>query len=309
MSLDPEIAEYLRGQAALNLPPIWDVPISATRKNSQLRYAYIGSNTPIHSIKDSYIPGPTSDLHIRIYKPTDSNHSSALVFFHGGGWALGFLDLYDPCLTRLAEKSGCTIISVNYQKSPEHPFPKPFDDCYETLKWVVDHAHELGVDPTKIGVGGDSAGANLAAAVALKARDEKMVELRFQMLIYPCLDTDFQTDSYLKYAEGFGLTTKAMQWFWENYLQDKTPEHNPYARPIRAKGHQNLAPAIIVAAEYDPLTSDSYKYAEQLKDSGVSVVLKEYPGMIHGFFTLIGVTQKANDAIDYCSSKIVELTL
>lgn len=309
MTLDPEIVDYLRGQAALNLKPIWEVPISATRKNSQLRYAYIGSNTPIDSITELYIPGPTSDLHIRIYKPNRSNNSSALVFFHGGGWALGFLNLYDPCLTRLAKKSGCTIISVNYQKSPEHPFPSPFDDCYETLKWVVDHADEIGVDPLKIGVGGDSAGANLAAAVALKARDEKLVELRFQMLIYPCLDTNFETDSYLKYAEGFGLTTKAMQWFWENYLQDKVAEHDPYARPIRAKTHRNLAPAIIIAAEYDPLTSDSYKYAEQLKNSGVSVVLKEYPGLIHGFFTLIGVTQRANDAIDYCSAQIIELTL
>lgn len=309
MSLDPEIADYLRGQADLNLPQIWEVPINTTRKHSQLRYKYIGNKTKIYSTADTYIPGPTSDIHIRIYKPTNSTNLPGLVFFHGGGWALGFLDLYDPCLTRLAEKSGSTIISVNYQKAPEHPFPIPFDDCYESLKWVVDNADKIGVNPLKIGVGGDSAGANLAAAVALKARDEKIVKLRFQMLIYPCLDTNFETVSYVKYSEGFGLTTKAMQWFWNNYLQEEVSEHRPYARPIRADTHQNLAPAIFIAAEFDPLTSDSYKYAEQLSDSGVAVVIKEYPGMIHGFFTLLGVTRQANDAIDYCSEKIIELTL
>jgi len=306
--LAPEIASYLEAQAALKLPPIWEVPVSTTRSFSQLRYKFIGEKTPIASIQDTYIPGPTSDLHIRIYRPTTEISQSALIFYHGGGWALGFIDLYDPCLTRLAQKSGCTIIAVNYQKAPEHPFPTPFDDCYRTLEWAVQNSAQLKIDPTKIGVAGDSAGANLAAAVALKARDEKIVNLSFQLLIYPCLDTNFETDSYVKYSEGFGLTTKAMQWFWKNYLHSKGYELNPYACPQRAKDLSGLASTIVVVAEYDPLTSDSYLYVDQLKKANVSVSIKEYSGMIHGFFTLLGVTPRAFEAIDDCATQIKSIT-
>jgi acetyl esterase len=229
------------------------------------------------------------------------------VYFHGGGWVLNFLDIYDASLARLANQSGATIISVNYQKAPEHPFPIPFDDCYATLLWVIANAAELQIDPSKIGVAGDSAGANLASAVAIKARDNK-VSVAFQLLIYPCNDRDFQTESYIKNATGYGLSTQAMEWFWDQYLQGNQHETNPYAVPMKATSFADLAPAIIITAQYDPLINDGEKYAELLQRDGVSVIYKEYAGMIHGFFTNMAVTPTARESIDFVAREIKKLT-
>jgi len=306
MSLEPEISAFLESQVQLNLPPIWEMPISQARANSQLRFNYIGAKTELAEIRDTYIPGPTADLHIRIYRPSHDDSLPAMVFFHGGGWALGFIDLYDPCLSYLAKSSGCIIIAVNYQKAPEHPFPTPLEDCYATLEWVIANSEKLGVDPEKIGIGGDSAGANLAAGVAIKARDNKVLNLKFQMLIYPCLANDFSTPSYIEYSTGYGLTTQSMKWFWNQYLHNEEDQNNPYACPMRAQDHTNLAPAILVTAQFDPLTSDSNLYAEILKRANVHVDAREFSGMIHGFFTLLGITQRSYEALEYCSERIKE---
>jgi acetyl esterase len=229
------------------------------------------------------------------------------VYFHGGGWVLNFLDIYDASLARLANQSGATIISVNYQKAPEHPFPIPFDDCYATLLWVLQNGAELNIDTSKLGVAGDSAGANLAAAVALKARDNA-IDIAFQLLIYPCNDRDFDTESYRTNASGYGLSTQAMQWFWQQYLQGDAHNQNPYAIPMRAENFSNLAPAIVITAEYDPLLSDGEKYVELLARDGVATSYKRYEGMIHGFFTNMAVTPAAEEAIDFSASEIVRLT-
>jgi acetyl esterase len=229
------------------------------------------------------------------------------VYFHGGGWVLNFLDIYDASLSRLANKSESTIISVNYQKAPEHPFPIPFDDCYATLLWVLQNATELAINTKKLGVAGDSAGANLAAAVALKARDND-IAIAFQLLIYPCNDRNFETESYRTNATGYGLSTQAMKWFWQQYLQGDAHNQNPYALPMRAENFSNLAPAIVITAEYDPLLSDGEKYVELLARDGVATSYKRYEGMIHGFFTNMAVTPAAGQAIDYSASEIVRLT-
>jgi acetyl esterase len=228
-----------------------------------------------------------------------------MVYFHGGGWVLNFLDIYDAALHRLANQSGSVIISVNYQKAPEHPFPTPFDDCYATLRWVKSHAAEIGIDPNRIGVGGDSAGGNLAAAVAVKARDEK-IELSYQLLVYPCIDRDFTTKSYLEYATEYGLTTRAMEWFWNQYLQGDQHNENPYAAPMRAKSLAGVAPSIVITAQYDPLVSDSENYCAKLKNDGAEVIYKEFPGMIHGFFANVGATPAAHLALDFSAQEIVK---
>jgi acetyl esterase len=261
----------------------------------------------VQEIINRFFPGPTADLPIRIYRPTTATDAPAIVYFHGGGWVLNFLDIYDASLARLANQSGATIISVNYQKAPEHPFPIPFDDCYATLLWVIANAAELQIDPSKIGVAGDSAGANLASAVAIKARDKK-VSVAFQLLIYPCNGRDFQTDSYIKNATGYGLSTQAMEWFWDQYLQGDVHDSNPYAVPMKAATFSDLAPAIIITAQYDPLISDGEKYAELLQRDGVSVIYKEYAGMIHGFFTNMAVTPTARESIDFVAGEIKKLT-
>lgn len=306
MSLAPEIKAFIDSQVASGAPAVWEAPVSQLRANTQGRVATSGPVEPVHSIENRFIPGPTSDLPLRIYRPTKNSATPAILYFHGGGFVLNNLDFYDASLTRLANQSGMTIIAVNYQKAPEHPFPIPFDDCYSTLLWVREHATDLDINREAIGVAGDSAGGNLASAVAIKARDNK-ISLAFQLLVYPCNGRDFTTDSYRNLATGYGLTRQAMEWFWDQYLQGSDHDQNPYAIPMVETDFSNLAPAVIITAEYDPLLSDGQCYARHLEDSGVLVHYRQFDGMNHGFFTNLGVTPTAKVAIDYAAELLKEM--
>ena len=306
MPLAPAIKCFLEKQAASGAPAVWEAPLSEIRANTQSRMATSGPVEAIREITNRFIPGPTADLPIRIYRPTDNPAAPAIVHFHGGGFVLNYLDMYDASMARLANQSGFTIIGVNYQKAPEHPFPIPFDDCFATLIWVREHSVDLRINPNFIGVAGDSAGATLASAVALKARDNK-IDLKFQLLIYPCNGRDFTTDSYINMATGYGLTTEAMKWFWNQYLQGSDHDQSPYAIPMTAESFADLAPAIIITAEFDPLLSDSEEYAERLRSAGVSVTYRQFDGMIHGFFTNMAVTPTSQIAIDYAAGELKKI--
>ena len=304
MPLAPEIKQYLVGKAMSGAPEAWQAPLDVIRANTYSRVALAGSPEKIFSLEDRYIPGPTSDLHIRIYRPHEGKDLPALVYFHGGGWVLNFLDIYDSELISLANAAGSVIVAVNYQKAPEHPYPIPFDDCYATFLWVHQNSYALNINPLKIGVGGESAGGNLAAAVAQKSRDVAGPKPRYQLLINPCNERDFETKSYLEYASGYGLSREAMMWFWKQYLQGIEHDTDPYACPSTAKDFSNLAEAIIVTAEFDPLRDDGIKYDQLLRESGVRTHYKEYPGMIHGFANLGAVTPTAHQAISECAAII-----
>jgi acetyl esterase len=306
MPLAPEIKAFLEKQAAAGLPAVWEAPLSEIRANTQGRMATSGPVEPVREVINRFIPGPTADLPIRIYRPTDNPSAPAIVHFHGGGFVLNYLDMYDASMSRLANQSGFTIIGVHYQKAPEHPFPIPFDDCFATLQWVIAHSDELKIDRDFVGVAGDSAGATLASAVALKARDMGIV-LKFQVLIYPCNGRKFTTDSYENMATGYGLTTQAMKWFWDQYLQGDAHNENPYAVPMTAKDFTGVAPAIILTAEFDPLLSDGEQYAALLHRDKVPVLYKQYDGMIHGFFTNLAVTPTAQEAIDFVADELKKL--
>lgn len=305
MTLAPEIKAFLEASAAAGLPQVWEAPVEVLRRNTQGRVALAGKIESLAAIENRFIPGPTCDLPIRIYRPSTASQRT-IVYFHGGGWVLNFLDIYDASLSRLANQSNSTIVSVNYQKAPEHPYPTPFDDCYATFEWITSHVNDLDLSSV-IGVAGDSAGANLAAAVALKARDHQ-IDLAFQLLVYPCLDRNFSTDSYIANSTGYGLSTQAMQWFWEQYLQGNQHDNDPYAAPQRAHTFAELAPAIIITAQYDPLLSDGENYQAALRDAGVTVSYKNFEGMIHGFFTNLAVTPTAATAIDWVAKEIVKIT-
>jgi acetyl esterase len=306
MSLAPEIRAYLEAGAAAGLPQVWEAPIEVIRGNRQSQLAFSGPVEKVTEVVNRYIPGPTADLPIRIYRPTADTSAPAIIYLHGGGWVLNFLDIYDASLSRLANQTGATIISVHYQKAPEHPFPIPFDDCYATLLWAIENAEALQIDKNRIGVAGDSAGGNLASAVALKARDNG-IKLAFQLLVYPCNDRNFDTASYKEHATGLGLTTQAMKWFWDQYLQGDAHDENPYAIPQRATDFSSLTPAIFITAQYDPLLSDSEKYAEVLRKAGVSVQYREFEGMIHGFYSNMGITPTSATAIDFAAAEIRKL--
>jgi acetyl esterase len=293
MGLKPEIVDFLRARSESGLPEVWQAPVATIRKNLENRAVASGEPEKIFEVIHRYIPGPTSDLPIRIYRPIKGAVLPALVFFHGGGWVLNNLDSYEQAMRSLANKGQFVVIAVNYQKAPELAFPIPFDDCYSTLLWAAENAEMLGIEPSQIGVGGDSAGGNLAAGVAIKARDTDDVNLAFQLLIYPCNDNEMNYESAHKNGDGYGLSTRAMKWFWEQYLSKKSDAKNPYAVPVAAKDFKNLAPAIITTAEFDPLLDDGYIYAELLRKSGVPTIYREYEGVIHGYFTLAGITPEA----------------
>ncbi len=294
MGLKPEFIEYLNTRSSSGLPEVWQAPVEVLRKNLENRALQSGEPEKIYEVTHRYIPGPSADLPIRIYRPVKGPVLPALVFFHGGGWVLNNLDSYEQAMRSLANKGQFVIVAVNYQKAPELAFPTPLDDCYATLLWVAENAEKLGIDLAQIGVGGDSAGGNLAAGVALKARDTSDINLAFQLLIYPCTDNRMKYDSAYNNAVGYGLSTQSMEWFWKQYLAKKSDLKNPYAVPALAKDFRNLAPAIITTAEFDPLLDDGYNYANELRKSGVQTVYREFEGVIHGYFTLAGITPEAN---------------
>jgi acetyl esterase len=293
MGLKPEISAYLQDRAALGLPQVWQAPLAQIRENTKLHVALQQSLDEIYSCEHKIIQGPTSKLPIRIYRPSNQQNLPVLLFFHGGGWVLNFLDIYEPALRKLSNLGNFVIVALEYQKAPEHPYPAAFHDCYATLEWLIDNAKQLDIDLTSVGVGGDSAGGNLASAVALKAVNENLISLAFQLLIYPCNDVKMEYPSAIKNAEGFGLTTKAMKWFWQQYLSNESDKKDPYAVPITAKSLKGVAPAILISAEFDPLADDVRNYYNKLQQDLVPAVYKEYAGQIHGFFNLSGITTDA----------------
>ena len=304
MGLKPEITAYLAEREAMGLPQVWQAPLAQIRENTKLHIALKQPLLQINSVDHRSINGPTSNLPIRIYRPSEENNLPAMVFFHGGGWVLNFLDIYEPALRKIAKNGNLVIIAVEYQKAPEHPYPAPLDDCYATLKWVIQNAAELGIDLAAIGVGGDSAGGNLASSVALKACSEQLISLAFQLLIYPCNDYQMNYPSATNYSQGFGLTTQAMKWFWDQYLSKVEDQKDPYAVPAKANSLRGVAPAILIAAEFDPLTDDVKNYYQKLIKDSVPAIYQEYAGQIHGFFNLSGVTEDAESLYSEIAGEI-----
>jgi acetyl esterase len=266
--------------------PEWTVP--QVRADNWDWVEFMGEPEPVAKVADTYIVGPTAELHVRSYTPAGDGPFPGIVFFHGGGWTGGNIELADRPNRSLANATGCVVVAVNYQKAPEHRYPTALDDCFATVEWVLQHASVLNVDPARIGVAGDSAGGNLAAAVCLKARGTEGVRLAFQVLIYPAVDPDMDFPSARDNAEGFALTTAGMRWFWDNYLSHPGQRDDPLAAPLRALNLQSLPPAVVVTAGYDPLRDEGERYADRLEEAGVTVIRRSYPSTIHGFLWMAG---------------------
>ncbi len=234
------------------------------------------------SVSDQSVPGPDGPIPIRVYHPVESpDPLPVVVFFHGGGWVLSNIDGHDSLARRIAQRSSCIVVSVDYRLAPEHPFPAPHEDCWAVTRWVAEHATAFGGDAARLAVAGDSAGGNLAAGVALRARDAGL-PLAFQLLIYPCIDTDFTRPSMIDNGEGYFLRRSDMEWFWDQYVPVEHRE-NPYAVPMRATTVDNLAPAFIQVAEFDPLRDEGVAWGERLTGAGVPTTVTNYEGQIHGF--------------------------
>jgi acetyl esterase len=286
MPLDPQARTLLDAMAALNLPDVSTLSPTEARRLSAERRARLppGPDARVH---DAVVPSAHGGVPVRIYKPLAGGSAlPVLVWFHGGGFVLGGVKESDSECRDLATQTGCAVVSVEYRLAPEHPFPAAPDDCFAATKWVAEHAAELGVDASRIAVGGDSAGGSLAAAVALMARDRGGPKLVFQLLVYPVTDqVSLETKSHQENAEGYFLTRRAIFWFREQYLPRADDRHDPYASPLIA-ALEGLPPAFVLTAEYDPLRDEGEAYAARLEGAGVPVVMRRYEGLIHGFFSM-----------------------
>ena len=295
MPLDPQAKQVLEQIAALGLPANHLVSPSQARVNMKSRPRAAGPE--VSRVEDRLIPGPGLDIPVRIYTPTGSGPFPILVWFHGGGWVVGDLETADPTARHLSVGAKCMVISVDYRLAPESKFPGAADDSYAATVWAAQHATRLNGDASKIAVGGDSAGGNLAAAVALMARDRGGLSLTFQLLVYPVTARDFDRSSYRQNAEGYGLTLDAMRWYWDHYLQHPEDASNPYAAPLVAENLKGLPPALVITAECDPLRDEGEAFAKRLQAAGVPTTYSLYDGMIHGFFGMTAVLDKGKQAV------------
>lgn len=302
MPLDPQAQVVLDQLAALGLPPNHKVTPEEARANSLARPRPPGPE--VAKVENRRIPGPGGEIPLRIYTPQGTAPFPILVWFHGGGWVVGDLDLADGTARHLAARSGFAVVSVDYRLAPETKFPGPAEDCYAATKWAAENASRFGGDPRNIAVGGDSAGGNLAAAVSLMARDRGGPPLILQLLVYPVTARDFETGSYRRSGVGYLLYRDTMKWYWDQYLEKDADAENPYAAPLRAGDLRGLPEALVITAEFDPLCDEGEAYAQRLREAGVRTTCTRYGGMIHGFFGMSAVIDKGKQAIAEASAAL-----
>jgi len=304
MPLDPQAKAVLDQFASMGGQQLHEMSVAQARELILGMVALAGEPESIARIENRTVPGPAGEIPVRIYTPVGTAPFPVLVYFHGGGWVIGNLDTHDGICRSLANRVGCLVVSVDYRLAPEHPFPAAPEDCYAATRWLAEHAGSLGGDKGRIAVGGDSAGGNLAAVVALMARDRGGPKLAFQLLVYPATDTDFETRSYRENSEGYFLTRADMVWFWNHYAPRDEDRRNPYAAPLRAASLRGLPPALVITAEFDPLCDDGNAYAARLREDGVPVRLSQQDGLIHGFFQMGAVIDRGRASVDEASRAV-----
>jgi acetyl esterase len=303
MPLEPITAAILRQMADAGGPPLEEMT------PEQAREMYRGlqpeaPDLPVGRVENRTIPGPASDIPVRIYHPEGSGPFPVHVFFHGGGWVIGDLDTHDAYCREICRLAGCIVVAVDYRRAPEHRFPAAVEDCYAAVRWTAASVGELGADPARISVGGDSAGGNLAAVVTQKIRDEGGPRLCFQLLIYPATDATFETASHRENGEGYLLTRNGMIWFWNHYCPDAAERLSPFASPLRASNFSDLPPALVVTAEFDPLRDEGEEYARRLAAAGVPAEHRRYDGMIHGFLGMARMIPAARPALEEAAAAL-----
>jgi acetyl esterase len=260
----------------------------------------------VANVVDRHVPGPAGTIPVRVYTPAGQAPFPVLVYFHGGGWVIGSVETYDVLCRALTNAAGCIVVSVDYRLAPEHKFPAAAEDAYAAAKWVATNAAAVAGDAARIAIGGDSAGGNLAAVVALMARDRGAPSLVHQLLVYPVTDAACATVSYRENADGYLLTKAAMHWFWDHYTRSDTDRNQVYASPLRAPTVRGLPPALVITAEFDPLRDEGEAYAARLREAGVPVTVTRYEGMIHGFFGMAAVFDQGKQAIAQAAAALRE---
>jgi acetyl esterase len=285
-----------------------DPPEESRRINREKSRPFKSRPPDLAGVVDRDVPGPGGSLPVRIYTPKIGTVLPVVVYFHGGGWFMGDLDTHDVVCRKLAIASSSIVVSVEYRLAPENAFPAAVDDAYAAVLWVSGNARTFAGDPLRVAVAGDSAGANLAAVVSQLARDRKGPTLTCQVLFYPATDESrFDTKSHVDFAIGYYLTRKYLEIFRSLYAPDRAYWTNPLISPLLAPSLADLAPAVVVTAEFDPLRDEGEMYAARLEASGVPVVRKRYEGILHGFLTLDRLFPQADDAISLAGAELKRL--
>lgn len=290
--------------AAAGGPPLNVLPLEDARKVPYHMIEAGGPEEPVAQVEARVIPGVV-DVPVRVYRPTLDENLPGLVYFHGGGFVICNLDTHDRTCRSLANASGCVVVSVDYRLAPEHKFPAAVEDSYAVTRYVAQHAGEFGIDPNRLAVGGDSAGANLATVVAMMARDRGGPALKFQLMIYPLTDfTDHTSPSKQEYAHGYFLDRELMDWFAAQYFASDADRNLPHASPMKASDLKGIPPALVITGECDPLRDQGEAYAEKLRGAGVPVALTRYEGMIHPFVSLAGIVDDGRRAIEQSAAAV-----
>ena len=294
MPIDPQLAAYLE-RVARELPPPFVVDVAARRA----RMEAINKRFPPLSDRvardDIFVTLPGRELFVRVYRSAPGRRP-ALVYFHGGGWVAGSVFTHDGACAALAENAQAVVVSVGYRRAPENPYPAPNDDAYAALTWVAANAAALDIDAARLAIGGDSAGAHLAAGAAIEARDRDGPMLAFQLLVYPVIEPDFESPSYCAHAVSPTLTRADMIDYWSHYLPGNLATRDPRAVPSRAATLAGLPPTHVVVAELDPLRDEGVRYAQALAGAGVAASIVEVPGLTHGFLRAAPFVKAAEDA-------------
>jgi len=306
MPVTAEVKTILDLLAAMEGPPLEELTPDDMRAN-YAAMSMAATKVDLASVEDRVVPGPAGDIPVRVYVPDGAGASAAgpvLVYFHGGGWVIGDLETHDAAVRALAAASGITVVAVDYRLAPEHPFPAPLDDCVAAVEWVVASASELSIDPTRLAVGGDSAGGNLAAVVSARLRDTPAAPC-FQLLVYPVADGTMSHPSIDENADGYFLTKEMMGWFWQHYVGSGS-RTDPSVSPLHAPASalEGVCPALVITAEFDPLRDEGEAYAAHLSAAGVPVTTTRYDGVIHGFFQMGDMIPEGKQAIDQAAEAL-----
>ena len=292
--LHPQMATAIEELRRDGLPEWHAMSVDRARRLEDEVFAADGPT--VDRVHDHTIPGPASDVPVRVYRPAVETPAPVLVFYHGGGWVTGTLDSVESICRRLAERIGCVVVSVDYRLAPEHPFPAAVEDAHAALEWVVENAETLGSNSDSVAVGGSSAGGTLAAVAARRTRETE-IDLRHQLLLYPITDHTADANPCEDHETGL-LTRTDVKWFWDHYLTDSADGECPAASPLCAEDFSNLPSTTVLTCGFDPLCEEGVAYAERLARAGVAVEHAHYPDMAHGFLSMADSIEAADRAMD-----------
>jgi acetyl esterase len=312
MGADPQMQEILDTMAMLGVPPLESLAPRQARETPTVRDAVLGvlakhqKPAPVEmvgKVEHRVIPGPSPEgTLVRIYTPIGDGPFPVTVYYHGGGWVIANLNAYDGSARAITNQANTIVVSVAYRQAPEFKFPAAHEDAFSAYQWVTENAASMNGDPNRVAVAGESAGGNLATAAAMMAHEKGVKMPVHQLLVYPITQYGFDTPSYLANADAKPLSRPLMQWFFAQYLRTEADGQTPWISPLRAPDLSMMPPTTLITAEIDPLRSEGQEYASRLKESGVSVMHMDYPGVTHEFFGTGPVVDKANNAVEFAGS-------